>query len=228
MVKKFPDISFILVNSCDIQNKIDTAFNFGKNEFFNNRNQIIKIVEKDIGILGFIAATVFKREKALSGIESSKKYIGSAFVNLYLIFHVISQEGKFYFFRTPYVFSESKSAGAPRWYDPFQVFGINLYKIVREFRDKFDEQLMCQALAHNFRKVWRAVVVERAMGFTTGFGSKAPKIKQMFQYYWNYPEFYIALPLFLAPRSILKFTYKIYKFLKQRPHRLLFRKIFST
>lgn len=218
LVKKSPDIFFVLINSCDIDNKTDTTLEIGSDEFFDNRDQIIEAVKKDIGILGFIAATVFKREKALSGIESSKKYIGSAFVNLYLIFHVISQEGKFYFFRTPYVFSESKSAGKPRWYDPFQVFGINLYKIVREFENKFDRRLMRQALAYNLGRVWRAVVVERAMGFTMAFGSKIPKIKQMAIFYWSYPEFYVALPLFLLPRFILRIFYKIYRFFKQQFH----------
>ena len=216
LVKKFPQIFFIWVNSCDINHKNDTAFKLEENKFFDNRNQLL---EKDVGLLGFISATIFKREKALSGIKKSKKYIGSAFVNLYLILHVLSQDGKFYFLNTPYVISEPKLSGEQRWYDPFQVFGINLYKIVYEFKNKFNEQSIRKALADNFRKAWRAVVVERAMGFITGFGSKTPKIKQMFKYYWSYPEFYIALPLFLMPRFILRIFYKIYKFIKQQFHK---------
>ncbi|MEK7162812.1 MAG: methyltransferase domain-containing protein, partial [Patescibacteria group bacterium] len=223
LVKKSPQIFFIWVNSCNINHKNDTAFKLEGNKFFDNRNQLL---EKDIGLLGFISVTIFKREKALSGIEKSKKYIGSAFVNLYLILHVLSQDGKFYFLNTPYVISEPKLAGEQRWYDPFQVFGINLYKIVYEFEDKFNKQSIKKALIDNFRRVWRAVVVERAMGFTAGFGSKTPKIKQMFKCYWSYWEFYIALPLFLTPRFILRILYKIYKFFKQQPHRLLFRKFF--
>lgn len=212
LIKDSPEISFIWVNSCDINNKNDVAFELRGDKFFDNRNQVL---EENIGMLGFISSTIFKREKSLSGIENSKKYIGSAFVSLYLILHVLSQNGKYYFLSNPYILAEPKLAGGPRWYDAFQVFGINLYKIVYEFKDKFDNRSIKKALSDNFRKTWRAVLVERALGFTTGFGSKTPKIKQMFQYYWNYPEFWIALPLFLMPRFILRIFYKFFRNIKK-------------
>ncbi|MEK7149435.1 MAG: glycosyltransferase family 2 protein [Patescibacteria group bacterium] len=211
LVKDFPEISFIWVNSCDINNRNDTAFELEGDKFFDNRNQLM---EKNIGMLGFISATIFKKEKALSGIENSKKYINSAFVSLYLILHVLSQDGRFYFLNNPYVLADPKFQGKPRWYDAFQVFGINLYKVVCEFKDKFDNQSIRKALADNFGKVWRAVLVERALGFTEGFGSKNPKLKQMFKYYWNFPEFWLALPFLIIPRFILRFLYKFYKFLR--------------
>lgn len=213
LIKEFPDISLIWLNSRDINDPNYTAFKLERDKFFDNRNQLL---EKDVGLLGFISVTIFKREMALSGIEESKKYIGSAFVNLYLILYVLSRDGRFYFLNTPYVFSEAKLAGEARWYDSFEVFGINLFNIVQEFNDKFDRRSIKKALAFNFGNIWRAVLVERAMGFTTGFGSKTPKVKKMFKCYWNFSEFWLALPFFLMPRFMLKFFYKIFKIVKSK------------
>jgi hypothetical protein len=66
-------------------------------------------------------------------------------------------------------------------------------------------------LANKFGRAWRAVIVERALGFHTGFASPSPKIKKMAKLYWSYPEFYIALPLMLMPRPILRMFYVLYK-----------------
>ena len=224
LIKEFPEISFIWMNSCDVNNRGNMAFNFVGNRFFNNADEII---ETDIGLLGFPSATILKRKEAILGLEKAKKFIGTTLTGFYLVLYVLSGKGKFYFLQKPYILSNPKPSGEARWYDSFQVHGINYFLITQEFKDKFDKKIMKKALTDKFGDAWRAVVVERAMGFTSGFGSKTPKIKQMFQCYWNYPEFYIALPLFLTPRFILSFFYKIYKFIfKSKFHRVLFRKFF--
>lgn len=224
IIKKFPEISFIWMNSCNINNRGDRALNFTEDRFFNSAGEII---ETDIGLLGFPSATILKKEEAIAGIEEAKKFIGTTLTGFYLVLYVLSGKGKFYLFQNPYILSNPKPSGEARWYDSFQVHGINYFLIAQEFKNKFDKRIIKKALADKFNCAWRAVVVERAMGFTTGFGSKTPKIKQMFKCYWNYPEFWLALPLFLTPRFILRVFYKIYKFFKQRPHRLLFRKFFA-
>ena len=210
LVKKFPKISFIWMNSCNINNRDDMAFNIGGDHFFNDSNEIIEI---NIGLLGFPSATIIKREEAALGIEGAKKFIGTTLTGFYLVLHVLSGNGKFYFLQKPYILSNPKPSGEARWYDSFQVHGINYFLITQAFKNKFKKKSIRKAMSDQFSRVWRAVVVERAMGFITGFGSKTPKIKQMFKYYWNYPEFWIALPLFLTPRFILRIFYKIYKFI---------------
>ncbi len=224
LVKKHKEISFIWVNSCNINNRGDMALNLGGNRFFNDPNEILEI---NIGLLGFPSATIIKKEIAISGIDKAKKFIGTTLTGFYLVLHVLLNSDKFYFMQKPYILSAPKPSGEARWYDSFQVHGINYFLITQAFKNKFKRKSIRKAMSDQFSRVWRAVIVERAMGFTTGFGSKTPKIKATFKCYWSYPEFYIALPLFLMPRFILRIFYKIYKFIfKYKFHRVLFRKFF--
>ncbi len=224
LVKKHKEISFIWVNSCNINNRSDMALNLGGDRFFNDSNEILEI---NIGLLGFPTATIIKKEIAIPGIEEAKKFIGTTLTGFYLVLYVLSSAGKFYFIQKPYILSTPKPSGEARWYDSFQVHAINYFLITQAFKNRFKRKSIRKAMSDQFGRIWRAVVVERVMGFTTGFGSKTPKIKQMFRCYWGYPEFYIALPLFLTPRFILRIFYKIYKFIfKYKFHRILFRKFF--
>ncbi|MEW6408114.1 MAG: glycosyltransferase family 2 protein [Patescibacteria group bacterium] len=202
-------VSLIYVNSRNIDDDKDVAFNKDEDCFFNNRNQVLKEINDQ---LGFITATIFRKSDAIRELEAAYKYTGTSWVNLFIILSVLARGEKFYFVKNPYILSFPKLPGEARWYDSFQVHGINYFLIVQEFKDKFDKKIIRKALADKFSRAWRAVIVERARGFTTGFGSRTPKIKQMFKCYWNFPEFYIALPLFLMPRSALRYLYKIYKF----------------
>lgn len=211
LINNTPEISFIWINSRDVNNENDIALKLGGDKFFNDGNEVL---ESDVGLLAFVSTTVVKKEKVLSGIKSAKKRIGCNLMSMYLVFCVLSQDGKFFFLSTPYIISKPKLSGEKRWYDSFEVFGINLFNIVQEFNNKFDKRSIKKALALNFGNIWRAVLVERAMGFTTGFGSRTPKIKKMFKCYWNFLEFWLALPFFLMPRFVLKFFYRIFKIIK--------------
>jgi hypothetical protein len=133
-----------------------------------------------------------------------------------LVLYVLSQGGKFYFLQKPYILSAPKPSGESRWYDSFQVHGINYFVIAQAFKDTFDRRALRKGLTDQFRRIWKAVVVERAKGFTTGFGSKSPKLKKAFVLYWSFPEFWIALPFLLMPRFMARGCYKAYKFLFSR------------
>lgn len=207
VVKRYPDISFLWLNSADVEDVRDVALHLGGDMFFRDRNQVI---EEDIGLLGFISATIFRKSNVVGGLESVKKYIGSAWVNLYLILYVLSGEGRQYFINKPYILSRPKLPGEKRWYDPFQVFGITLFHVAQEFRGKFDARSIRKALSDNFGKVWRSILVERAKGYTIGFASFSPKVPPLFRLYWNFPEFWIAFPFLIAPRFLLKFFYRAY------------------
>lgn len=204
-----PAIDFIWVNSCDITNPRKLA-NYNKESFyFKNSDDVIEKI--DIGLLGFITATIFKREKSLDILREARKKIGSAFACMFIILYVISQNGKMYYLGKPNFSSQPKPSGEVRWYDQFQVFGINLHHIVIHFRDSFNQKILKRALAANLRMVIKAIIVERAMNLKTGFASPGPKIIPLLRTYWNYLDFWIAFPLLIIPTSISKVFYFIYK-----------------
>ncbi|MDD5146010.1 MAG: glycosyltransferase family 2 protein [Candidatus Pacebacteria bacterium] len=211
------DISFIWVNSCDKLNPKITAFKDNNDKFFNDRNEIIK---KDIGLLAFMSSTIIKKENISDIICEAHKYSGLSLMSLFFVLGAISVGGRYYFIGHPYIISDSKPSGEARWYDSFQVHAINFYMVVKRFKGKFDKSAIKKSLSDKFARAWRAVIVERAMGLTTGFGSKSPKVFKMAKFYWTYPEFYIALPLFLTPRPILNFFYKYYRFLFRRREKI--------
>jgi len=206
-VKKFPNISFILVNFRNF-NRNEAAFQFGNDRFFKDNNEVLG---KAANVLGFISITILKREMALSGIEPSKKYIGSEFVNLYLIFHVLSQKGRIYFLSKPYIIDHLKEHGEDVFYRGFQVFGVNFFNIAQEFKDKFEGKSVRKMLAKNFSHIWRGALVNQARGQNVKIGFSSPIFKPICKLYWSFPEFWLALPFLIMPRFINRFFYKIYK-----------------
>lgn len=150
LIEKHQDLSFIGVNSHDIKNKNAFTINDRRCYFFSEKNSILDL---DIGLLGFITATVFKREMALPRIEQARKHAGSAFVCLYLVLYVIAQNGKYYFLGTPCFSSNPKPSGEVRWYEQFQIFGINLFHIVKELEGSFNKRQIRKVLSKNLAMV---------------------------------------------------------------------------
>lgn len=208
LTKKHPNLSFIWLNARDINNEKDPGFDLGGDKLFKSGSEIFAT---NVGLLGFPSATVLKREEALGGIDGAEKFIGTTLVGYYLVLHVISQNREACFIQEPCLLSHPKPAGEVRWYDSFEVHAVNYHIIAQEFKNKFDHNSFKKGLADQFGRIWRAVIVERALGLKTGFASFSPKIVPMTKLYWSYPEFWIALPLFLTPRFVLKFFYRIYK-----------------
>lgn len=212
-LKQYPDISFIFIN-CRKFDDYKPFYQLGQDKFFKDNNQILE----EIGTsgLGFVSSTLFKREKALSGIEQSKKYMGSAYINMFLIFHIISQKGKYYFLSKPYVVNYPatteqitaivKKDGVIK-NNAFQVFGVNAFNIVSEFKDKFNKQSVRRMIAANFAFLWRGILVAWIGGWDTPKGKRW----KMFKLYWSFPEFWVALPFFLLPLSVNKFFYRVYR-----------------
>lgn len=209
LIKSFPDISFIGVNSSDL-NKDDLAYRLGSDKFFKDHNQVI---EEMADGLGFISATIFKRENALTGLKNSEKFIGSAFVNLYIVMHVLSQGGKFYFLSKPYVLGNLKAPDQPQWYDSFYPFAVNLFYIVQEFREQFDKRSIKKMLSDNLDGILKGILVHRAKGYTTGLGTSDPKLKILTKLYWNYSILWVMFPFLILPRSVDKILYRVYKWL---------------
>lgn len=209
LIRENSDLSLIWINTAGIENNQDLGIRLPADRFFDDPNEILEV---DVGLLGF--TSIIRRDLALTGLAEAKKFIGSALACFYLVLHVLSQRrGRSFFLRQPLIFCEAKPVGEIRWYDSFQVHGFNYYLIGLKFRKKFKRKSFRRAFGDQFGQIWRAVLVERARGFTTGFGMKisARQLWQMARFYWSFPELWIALPLFLLPRPILKFLYGIYK-----------------
>ncbi len=215
-IKKFTDISLIWINSCDINDRKVLGLDFGGDRFFKNANEVF---ETDVGLLFF--SSIIKRDEAIPVIEESKRFIGTAVAGFYLVLNVLSGKGKFYFIQKPLMLCTAKPSGEARWYDSFQVHGFNYFLVAKEFENKFNKKSFKKGIAKQFGQICRAVLVERALGFTTGFGSETPKVKKMFKYYWSFKEFWLALPFFLIPRFILKYLYEFFKFARLKKRILL-------
>ena len=136
---------------------------------------------------------------------------------MYLVLHVLSQEGKLYFLSTPYI---ENYPNLPDEVNPngFEVFGVNLFNIVSEFRGKFSRRSMRKMLAKNFSYVWRGVLVR----WVTGYESPKGIRWQMFKIYWSFPEFWLAFPALISPLWLNKLFYQIYKiFFSERKFKFL-------
>jgi hypothetical protein len=94
------------------------------------------------------------------------------------------------------------------------VHGINYTLISLDFVDKIDRIPYRKGISDQYGRAWRAVIYERALGYQTGFAASRPKLAKMSSLYWTYPEFYIAFPLMLMPRPLLRIMWKIYKNLR--------------
>ena len=58
----------------------------------------------------------------------------------------------------------SKEHGEDVFYRGFQVFGVNYFNIVQEFRGKLNKKTIKKILAKNFSHIWRGALVSHARG----------------------------------------------------------------
>jgi abequosyltransferase len=195
------DVIFLWLNSKDISSGYDSlCFKEKSLVLFDDRNRLLAY---DIGLLGFITATVFRRDFAISGIADARKTVGSAFSCLWIILYVLSQPGKIGIVGDLCFMSWPKPPGEVRWYSQYQVFGINLFKIAAQFSHVFDPVVFRNALSRNLIQVIKAIIVERSMGLRTGFASPDVKISTLLSVYSSYWQLWVLLPILLVPTSLL-------------------------
>lgn len=213
VIRRNREVTFIWANY-RLVNGSKLAIDLQANQVFASRDALLELGG---AALGFVSATVFKRELALSGIESSKKYIGSAFVNLYLVLHVISQPGTHFYLRGPVVICHPatsteikevvvKSDGKVK-NEAFEVFGVNFSNIVREFSGSFSAGSIRKTIKKSFGQTWRGMLVAYVGGWDTPQGKRI----RMLKYFWMFPESWMAAIIFLLPLQWLKILYKLYK-----------------
>lgn len=202
-----PGIDFMYINSTDPTGE-NYSIQLGGSRFFVDRNEVLSLLKDQ---LGFCSAMLFRREALSIGLGKAESCVGTFWVTFFLVLHTISSGKSFYFLDGRNFLSEPKPAGETRWYDSFLVHGINFALVAQKFDNKFDRRTLRKMLGDKFSRSWRAVIVERALGFNTGFASATPRLAMMFRLYWKYPGFYLAVPLMLIPRSILRGLYSLYK-----------------
>ncbi|MEK9154595.1 MAG: glycosyltransferase family 2 protein [Patescibacteria group bacterium] len=217
ILNEHPDISFIFINFYIAdQGPENPILKIGEDKFFNDNNQVL---EEIANVLGFMSAIVVKKENAVNADNKNVlPFVGSGFMHFYLALHVLSQVGKFYFLSYPYVRCyPTPPEKAPN--DEFLTFAVNFFKIAENFKKSFSKNSLKKIMAKNFGHIWRGVLVENVKGR----GVPMKRLKVLFKLYWNFPEFWVALPFFLMPRFINLFFYKLYKkitesnkYLKQR------------
>jgi glycosyltransferase involved in cell wall biosynthesis len=200
------NVDFAYINSTDYSQK-NFSVQITDSFKFNNRNDVVSILKDQ---LGFCSAILLRRELLLTGLVSAEKSIGTSWVTFFLVLHVLERGEHFYFLNGANFFSEIKLPGESRWYDSFHIHGVNFSIVALKFKNKFNSPTIRLLLRDKFSRSCRAVVVERAMGLETGFAASKPNFFKLFMLYWSYPELYIALPMLLMPRFILKRLYKFY------------------
>lgn len=212
-IKQRPKLSFLWLNAQDITNPLVSSFPFEGDRIYTNGSDIF---QTNVGLLGFPSATLIKRNETVEHIDNAKKFIGTTLTGYYLVLAIITQKDKeFMIMQKPCIYSVPKPSGEARWYDSFQVHAINYSTIALDFKNKIDTKSYRKGISDQFNRCWKAVIVERALGFKTGFGTPGPKIMKMTKLYWTYPSYYFALPLMLLPRFIDKIAYKLYAKLKK-------------
>lgn len=217
-IRNNPEVNFIWANY-RLGGGARLAVDFNNDRYFEDRNELLECTG---AALGFISATVFRRSLALSGIKGAEAYVGSAFVNLYIVLHVISHPGKMFYLRGPIVICHPATSEEIKEVvlkgdgyiqnNAFQVFGINFAEIVREFSASFDAKTIRKTLSISFGQTWRGVLVGSVGGWDTTKGKRLKLIR----HFWMFPEVAIAAILFFVPVTILRPMYSVYKCLNMR------------
>ena len=206
------DLNFIWANYA-VGDKANLAVD--KNSgFFRSPDDCLE----SIGIsMGLFSTAIVKRKVASRGLIHAQKHIhGFSWAALAIVLYTASEPGRSYFLRGPFIMNtptgvdEIKSITVKDGNiknDGFITYGVYFPKLLKDFKDRFSSKSIRKILIVNFSSVWRGMLV----GWVGGWDTPKGKRIKMFKYYWSYPEFWIALPIMLIPRSIVILLYKIYK-----------------
>jgi glycosyltransferase involved in cell wall biosynthesis len=213
LVKTYPEINLIWANF-DSDLPRGTAINNRRSGFFRDGSEALEVVGTGIGL---VSTQIFRRESGLLGLDIARKHVvGFSFASTAIFLHVLSGPGKFYFLEGPYVLCHPTTIEDIKQVttktgkiinEGFNVYGIDFYSIVKEFDDKFSKRSIRKILSTNYSSLWRGMLV----GWVGGWDTPTGKRWKMFQYYWNFPEFWVAILFFLMPLWVNKLLYRLYK-----------------
>ena len=206
-----PDLNFIWANYVLVNTEL-YGVNLPTAGYFENRDQLLELAGAG---LGFISATIFRTELALPHLQASDKYIGSLFVNLYLVLGVLSQDGKAYYLKGPAVVCHPHTEAEVFAYHnknvsknpAFETFAVNFYRIVSEFSHGFSSGAVRRTIAKSFSMAWRGT----AIGSVGGWDTARDKRAMMMKHFWTFPEAWVALIVFSLPVCVNRFLYNSFK-----------------
>ena len=193
---------------------VDTAC-----RYFSSGDDIIKTLGVNIGL---VSTHILHRETAIEAVDLAKQNLyGFGFAGLIPVFHIITSPGKFYLLGTPYILCHPTkpeeiilltNRNEEIVNNGFEVYGVNFYRIVSLFNGRFSNRAVRELLSKNFGSLWRGMLV----GWVGGWDVPKGKRIKMLRIYWNFPECWIALPLFCLPRKVVIFLYHIYSIFFER------------
>ena len=182
--------------------------------YFQSGSEALEVLGTGIGL---VSTQIFRRERGLAGLDIARKHVvGFSFASTCIYLSVLSGPGQFYFLAGPYVLchptkpneiKEITNRTGQIVNEGFNVYGIHFYSIVKEFENKFTKRAIKKILSTNFAALWRGMLV----GWIGGWDTPVGKRWKMFRYYWSFPEFWIAMPLFLLPLWMNAMLYRVYK-----------------
>ena len=185
-----------------------------KTGYFRDGSDVLETLGMNIGL---ISTQIYRRHIGLTGIEKALKYeLGFGFVSTAIYIHVVTQPGTLYFWGGPYLlchpttseeFKQAYVKNGEIKNQFFNIYGVSFFDIMQGFKESFSRHAVRHILTRNFASVWRGMLV----GWVGGWDTPKGKLGRMFKYYWNFPEFWLALPIFLMPLWFNRFLFKIYK-----------------
>ena len=213
-LKDFGNLDFIYLNSSSL-NKDQTSIKERNNIATDNKDEFLTLIKNQ---LGFLSALIFKKEIIKTAVINDETVIGTHWIILYSSLYAIVHGERFLYLSDIYFCSDERLVGEKRWYDLYEVMAIGFAQEVVKFKDDFSSGKIRSLISFQFNLSWKAVLIERALGFHEGFASQTPKFKKTLKTFWTYPACYFALFLFALPRSLISQCYRYYKksvFLKQ-------------
>ena len=207
-LKDFDNLDFIYLNSTNL-NKDQTSIKERNNIATDNKDEFLTLIKNQ---LGFISALIFKKDIIKTAVINDETVVGTHWIILYsALFAIVHGERLLYLSDIYFYSDDNKSAGVQRWYDHYEVHAIRFAREVVKFEDDFSPGKIRSLISFQFNLSWKAVLIERALGFHDGFASHTPKFKGTLKTFWSYPACYIALFLFILPRSLISQCYRYYK-----------------
>lgn len=213
VIKADPKINFIWANFA-FQEISNLAMD-RPDGYFKDGSDVIRSLGVNIGLMStYIVRAAIGRQ----GLAYARRHVrGFAFAATAVVLWVLTQPGKFYFLRGPYILCNPTTteeikkatikADGSVVNAGFATYGIYFYDMVTGLASHFESGAVRKLLTLNFGALWRGMLV----GWVGGWDTPRGKLWKMFKLYWSFPEFWVALPVFLMPRWLNKFLYKIYK-----------------
>jgi glycosyltransferase involved in cell wall biosynthesis len=207
-LKDFGNLDFIYLNSSNL-NKDQTSIKERNNIVTDNKDEFLTLIKNQ---LGFLSALIFKKEIIKTAVINDETVVGTHWIILYSALYAIVHGERFLYLSDIYFYSDdNKPIGVKRWYDCYEVLAIRFAREVVKFKDDFSPGKIRSLISFQFNLSWKAVLIERALGFHEGFASHTPKFKKTLTTFWTYPACYIALFLFILPRGLISYFYRYYK-----------------